>query len=85
MQRYRQVDVNLLACPRHHRHDTGRRQRNPATRQAKTVAMHDNLHRVADIVKIIERLTHTHEYNVGQHAAIGGVMANIVVVIFIRR
>ena len=48
--------------------------------------MHDNLHRVTDIVKIIERLPHAHKDDIGQHAAIGGVMADIfVVLIFIRR
>ena len=85
VQRYRQIDVNLFACARHHRHDTRRRQRDTATRKTKAVAVHNDLHRVADIVEVIKRLPHAHEDNVGQHAAIGGVMADIVVVIFIRR
>ncbi len=46
--------------------------------------MHDDLHRIADIVEIIEWLAHAHQNDVGQHATIGGVVADIVIFFIVR-
>ncbi len=35
--------------------------------------IHRDLHRVADVVGIIQRLTHPHQHDVGQKALVGGV------------
>ena len=47
--------------------------------------MHDNLNRIADVIKIVQRLTHAHKHDIGQHAAISGVMSNVIIFVFVRR
>ena len=46
--------------------------------------MHNDLHRITDIVEIIQRLTHAHQHDVCEHAAIGGIMADIIIFIIVR-
>ena len=71
VQRNRQVHPNLFACARHHRHDAGSRKGNPPPRQSESIAVHDDLQRVAHIVEIVERLAHAHHHDIGEHPPLG--------------
>ena len=48
--------------------DAGCGQRDAATRQSDAFAVHRDLHRVADVLEIIQRLAHAHQDDVRQHA-----------------
>ena len=70
VQRNRQVDAELLAATRHHRHHTGGRQRDLAAAQGDAGRVHDDGQGLRHVVEVIKRLAHTHHDDVGQAPAV---------------
>ena len=70
MERDGKVDANLGACTCHHRDDAACAECNPPFGKCEAIAVHHQLERITDIVKIIERLTHPHHHDVGEHPPI---------------
>ena len=69
-----QIDADFLPAAFHHRHDAAGRQGDAPFGQGQTVAVHHQLQRIADIVEIIQRLAHAHHYDIGQQAAVSGIL-----------
>ena len=57
--------ADFLRRARDFRHHARGRQRDPTTAERDTLAIHGDLHRVADIFEVIKRLTHAHQHDVG--------------------
>ena len=66
VQRHREVDAELGAGAVHHRHHAGGGQRDAPPRQADAFVVHDDLHRLGDVVVIVQRLAHAHQHDGGE-------------------
>src|SRR3954454_23676483 len=64
VKRHCEIDPDLFAGARHHRHDARSRKGNPSPRQSEAVAVHDDLQRIPHIFEIVERLAHAHHYDI---------------------
>ena len=55
------------------RHHTRGRQGDAATAELDTFGVHGDLHRVAHVVKIVQRLAHAHKHDIGKQPCLIGV------------
>ncbi len=81
MQGHCEIDADFLAAALHHRdHATGRK-RDATLRKGQPVPIHHKLERVADVVEIVQRLTHAHHHDVGEQASVSSVVSSVFCVI----
>ena len=66
MEGDRQLAPDLFCRARNLRHHPAGRQRDPAAGQLYALGVHHDLHRVAHVIKVIQRLAHPHQYDIAE-------------------
>ncbi len=70
MEAYGQQAADFFGGAGNLGHDAAGRKRDAAAREADALAIHDHLHRIADIFKVVKRLAHTHQHHIADQTGL---------------